>query len=196
MKFKKAALAAAALVPALLLAGCSHDEDPAYGAEPPAEAPTPVNPQFKKYQINTKDLLVETEKPFRRGAAVDAGGDKHFLDIQRKGCVYCDGKSTCKSPLLTDAVKYDPARRNLAKPATVAAAPAGNSILSRFRKGSSKDYSYYDLSRWERFCAGGWSMDSVDWKFVRSGKHPFPAELEATCKVPSRKMLRRHGFRL
>lgn len=193
MMGRVAALAAAAIA-AAMLSGCGSTEAPAAAPEP--EQPTSLNPQDKVPQTQARDMLVETEKYFRRGAAIDGAGDKHFLDMNRSDCVYCNGLPSCPSPLLASGVRYDPSKRNSPLPQARPSAPSGGSILSRFRKGSIKDYSYYELSRWERFCSGGWRMDSVDWKFVKSGRHPFPAELEATCKVPSRRMLRRHGFRI
>ncbi|MDD6318848.1 MAG: hypothetical protein PUA61_08375 [Succinatimonas hippei] len=179
---------------AVSLYGCKSNEQPVARYVPP-EQPTVLNPQDKTPQTRSRDLLVETEKNFRRGAAIDGGGDKHFLDINRTDCVYCGGLPDCPSPILTSKVKYDP--RHHEPRATASAPTRRSSILDRLYKGSSKDYSYYDLSRWERFCNGGWAMDSIDWKFVKnSKKHPFPVELQANCKVPSNRMLRRHGFKI
>lgn len=181
MKMHIAALCAAAAF-SLALAGCSHRED-ASAPEMEAEAPTPVNPQYKQMQVSTKDLRAEYEKAWRRGAAIDGGGGKHFLDA---GC-------SPSSPIASPSVKYDPFRRG-ASPAT---ARAGRSrFLDAVPVGAIKDYSYYELSRWQRFCDGGRGMDSLDWKFIRNWKkHPFPSEMLGSCRAPSDRTIRRHGVR-
>lgn len=166
---------------ALFISACSSNEEPKKPA-PPAEQPTSLNPQDKVPQTSTKDLVVEMEKAYRRGAGIDGEGDKHFLDAN------CNPANS--SPLIGNA-RYDRSHQD-SRPATY-----NSDIMSRFRQGSIKDYSYYELSRWERFCDYGHNMDRLDWKFIKEaaqGRHNFPTELSGKCNPPSDSQLRRHGL--
>ena len=45
-------------------------------------------------------------------------------------------------------------------------------------------YSFYELSRWERFCDGGKGMDEKDWEFVTK-ENTVPRNIIPDCNPPS-----------
>lgn len=49
-----------------------------------------------------------------------------------------------------------------------------------------KDYSDYDLGRWQRYCAGGKLMTYGDWDFIlkHGGDKGIPDTLSKTCRKP------------
>lgn len=159
------------------LFGCSSEEiEPLKMDESPAVAPTSLKPQMKVPQVNTRDLVVDVDVDARRGAAIEEGAAKHYLSKDEIGE---------NSPLLLSNVKYD--RRNpLSYENMVNAGNTGNGnttspdalklIQDNFNIGSISDYSYYELSRWQRFCNHGKNMDRLDWRFIKN-KTPRRAKL-------------------
>ena len=186
-----------ALPATLALSACSSKPDYSYQVTENAVAPTSLNPQTKNARVNEKDAVVYIDEDERRGAAIEQGSDKHFL--HKTG----DNGS---SPLISNNVKYnrqDPnAYVNTANSTNVNNKASDNTkktsgtsvsdatrqkILSRYKLGESKDYSFYELSRWQRFCDNGKNMDRLDWKFVKS-------YMLDTCELPSVEQLRKHGM--
>lgn len=193
-----------ALSATLALSACSSKPDYSYQVTENAVAPTSLNPQTKNARVNEKDAVVYIDEDERRGAAIEQGSDKHFL--HKTG----DNGS---SPLISNNVKYnrqDPnAYVNTANSTNVNNKASDNTkktsgtsvsdatrqkILSRYKLGESKDYSFYELSRWQRFCNNGKNMDRLDWKFVKSYNNVFPKYLLDTCELPSVEQLRKHGM--
>ena len=193
-----------ALSATLALSACSSKPDYSYQVTENAVAPTSLNPQTKNARVNEKDAVVYIDEDERRGAAIEQGSDKHFL--HKTG----DNGS---SPLISNNVKYnrqDPnAYVNTANSTNVNNKASDNTkktsgtsvsdatrqkILSRYKLGESKDYSFYELSRWQRFCDNGKNMDRLDWKFVKSYNNVFPKDMLDTCELPSVKQLRKHGM--
>ena len=193
-----------ALSATLALSACSSKPDYSYQVTENAVAPTSLNPQTKNARVNEKDAVVYIDEDERRGAAIEQGSDKHFL--HKTG----DNGS---SPLISNNVKYnrqDPnAYVNTANSTNVnnktsdnTKKPSGTSvsddkrseILGRYKLGESKDYSFYELSRWQRFCDNGKNMDRLDWKFVKSYNNVFPKDMLDTCELPSMEQLRKHGM--
>lgn len=179
------------------LSGCSSEEiEPFEMDESPAVAPTSLKPQMKVPQVNTRDLVVDVDVDARRGAAIEEGAAKHYLSKDEIGE---------NSPLLLSNVKYD--RRNpLSYENMVNAGNTGNSnitspdalklIQDNFNIGNISDYSYYELSRWQRFCNHGKNMDRLDWRFIKNKTHNFPKELLDKCNPPSKNQFKRYGFYL
>ena len=193
-----------ALSATLALSACSSKPDYSYQVTENAVAPTSLNPQTKNARVNEKDAVVYIDEDERRGAAIEQGSDKHFL--HKTG----DNGS---SPLMSNNVKYnrqDPnAYVNTANSTNVNNKASDNTkktsgtsvsdatrqkILSRYKLGESKDYSFYELSRWQRFCDNGKNMDRLDWKFVKSYNNVFPKDMLDTCELPSMEQLRKHGM--
>ena len=193
-----------ALSATLALSACSSKPDYSYQVTDNAVAPTSLNPQTKNARVNEKDAVVYIDEDERRGAAIEQGSDKHFL--HKTG----DNGS---SPLISNNVKYnrqDPnAYVNTANSTNVNNKASDNTkktsgtsvldatrqkILSRYKLGESKDYSFYELSRWQRFCDNGKNMDRLDWKFVKSYNNVFPKDMLDTCELPSMEQLRKHGM--
>lgn len=193
-----------ALSATLALSACSSKPDYSYQVTENAVAPTSLNPQTKNARVNEKDAVVYIDEDERRGAAIEQGSDKHFL--HKTG----DNGS---SPLISNNVKYnrqDPnAYVNTANSTNVNNKASDNTkktsgtsvsdatrqkILSRYKLGESKDYSFYELSRWQRFCDNGKNMDRLDWKFVKSYNNVFPKDMLDTCELPSVEQLRKHGM--
>ncbi len=58
--------------------------------------------------------------------------------------------------------------------------------LAKPAKGEATGYSYYELSRWERYCAG--NPDSLDIKFIKrvGGHDSLPAFLKDSCSPKKR----------
>ena len=193
-----------ALSATLALSACSSKPDYSYQVTENAVAPTSLNPQTKNARVNEKDAVVYIDEDERRGAAIEQGSDKHFL--HKTG----DNGS---SPLMSNNVKYnrqDPnAYVNTANSTNVNNKASDNTkktsgtsvsdatrqkILSRYKLGESKDYSFYEFSRWQRFCDNGKNMDRLDWKFVKSYNNVFPKDMLDTCELPSMEQLRKHGM--
>lgn len=193
-----------ALSATLALSACSSKPDYSYQVTDNAVTPTSLNPQTKNARVNEKDAVVYIDEDERRGAAIEQGSDKHFL--HKTG----DNGS---SPLISNNVKYnrqDPnAYVNTANSTNVNNKASDNTkktsgtsvsdatrqkILSRYKLGESKDYSFYELSRWQRFCDNGKNMDRLDWKFVKSYNNVFPKDMLDTCELPSVEQLRKHGM--
>ena len=193
-----------ALSATLALSACSSKPDYSYQVTENAVAPTSLNPQTKNARVNEKDAVVYIDEDERRGAAIEQGSDKHFL--HKTG-------DNGNSPLISNNVKYnrqDPnAYVNTANSTNVNNKASDNTkktsgtsvsdatrqkILSRYKLGESKDYSFYELSRWQRFCDNGKNMDRLDWKFVKSYNNVFPKDLLDTCELPSMEQLRKHGM--
>lgn len=193
-----------ALSATLALSACSSKPDYSYQVTENAVAPTSLNPQTKNARVNEKDAVVYIDEDERRGAAIEQGSDKHFL--HKTG----DNGS---SPLISNNVKYnrqDPnAYVNTANSTNVNNKASDNTkktsgtsvsdatrqkILSRYKLGESKDYSFYELSRWQRFCDNGKNMDRLDWKFVKSYNNVFPKDMLDSCELPSVEQLRKHGM--
>ena len=193
-----------ALSATLALSACSSKPDYSYQVTENAVAPTSLNPQTKNARVNEKDAVVYIDEDERSGAAIEQGSDKHFL--HKTG----DNGS---SPLISNNVKYnrqDPnAYVNTANSTNVNNKASDNTkktsgtsvsdatrqkILSRYKLGESKDYSFYELSRWQRFCNNGKNMDRLDWKFVKSYNNVFPKDMLDTCELPSVEQLRKHGM--
>ena len=193
-----------ALSATLALSACSSKPDYSYQVTDNAVAPTSLNPQTKNARVNEKDAVVYIDEDERRGAAIEQGSDKHFL--HKTG----DNGS---SPLISNNVKYnrqDPnayvntanstnvnnkASDNTKKTSATSVSDATRQkILSRYKLGESKDYSFYELSRWQRFCDNGKNMDRLDWKFVKSYNNVFPKDMLDTCELPSVEQLRKHGM--
>lgn len=193
-----------ALSATLALSACSSKPDYSYQVTDNAVAPTSLNPQTKNARVNEKDAVVYIDEDERRGAAIEQGADKHFL--HKTG-------DNGNSPLMSNNVKYnrqDPnAYVNTANNTNVnnntsdtSKKSSGTSvsdatrekILGRYKLGESKDYSFYELSRWQRFCNNGKNMDRLDWKFVKSYNNVFPKDMLDTCELPSVEQLRKHGM--
>lgn len=193
-----------ALSATLALSACSSKPDYSYQVTDNAVAPTSLNPQTKNARVNEKDAVVYIDENERRGAAIEQGSDKHFL--HKTG-------DNGNSPLISNNVKYnrqDPnAYVNTANSTNVNNKASDNTkktsgtsvsdttrqkILSRYKLGESKDYSFYELSRWQRFCDNGKNMDRLDWKFVKSYNNVFPKDMLDTCELPSVEQLRKHGM--
>lgn len=192
-----------ALSATLALSACSSKPDYSYQVTENAVAPTSLNPQTKNARVNEKDAVVYIDEDERRGAAIEQGSDKHFL--HKTG-------DNGNSPLISNNVKYnrqDPnAYVNTATNVNNKAADnskqqsSGTSvsdatrekILGRYKLGESKDYSFYELSRWQRFCNNGKNMDRLDWKYVKSYNNIFPQDMYDTCQLPSVEQLRKHGM--
>lgn len=193
-----------ALSATLALSACSSKPDYSYQVTENAVAPTSLNPQTKNARVNEKDAVVYIDEDERRGAAIEQGSDKHFL--HKTG-------DNGNSPLISNNVKYnrqDPnAYVNTANSTNVNNKASDNTkktsgtsvsdatrqkILSRYKLGESKDYSFYELSRWQRFCDNGKNMDRLDWKFVKSYNNVFPKDMLDTCELPSVEQLRKHGM--
>lgn len=193
-----------ALSATLALSACSSKPDYSYQVTDNAVAPTSLNPQTKNARVNEKDAVVYIDEDERRGAAIEQGSDKHFL--HKTG-------DNGNSPLISNNVKYnrqDPnAYVNTANSTNVNNKASDNTkktsgtsvsdatrqkILSRYKLGESKDYSFYELSRWQRFCDNGKNMDRLDWKFVKSYNNVFPKDMLDTCELPSVEQLRKHGM--
>lgn len=193
-----------ALSATLALSACSSKPDYSYQVTDNAVAPTSLNPQTKNARVNEKDAVVYIDEDERRGAAIEQGSDKHFL--HKTG-------DNGNSPLMSNNVKYnrqDPnAYVNTANSTNVNNKASDNTkktsgtsvsdatrqkILSRYKLGESKDYSFYELSRWQRFCDNGKNMDRLDWKFVKSYNNVFPKDMLDTCELPSVEQLRKHGM--
>lgn len=192
-----------ALSATLALSACSSKPDYSYQVTENAVAPTSLNPQTKNARVNEKDAVVYIDEDERRGAAIEQGSDKHFL--HKTG-------DNGNSPLISNNVKYnrqDPnayvntanstnvnkASDNTKKPSETSVSDATRQkILSRYKLGESKDYSFYELSRWQRFCDNGKNMDRLDWKFVKSYNNVFPKDMLDTCELPSVEQLRKHGM--
>ena len=193
-----------ALSATLALSACSSKPDYSYQVTENAVAPTSLNPQTKNARVNEKDAVVYIDEDERRGAAIEQGSDKHFL--HKTG----DNGS---SPLISNNVKYnrqDPnAYVNTANSTNVNNKASDNTkktsgtsvsdatrqkILSRYKLGESKDYSFYELSRWQRFCDNGKNMDRLDWKFVKSYNNVFPKDMLDTCELASMEQLRKHSM--
>lgn len=188
-----------ALSATLALSACSSKPDYSYQVTENAVAPTSLNPQTKNARVNEKDAVVYIDDDERRGAAIEQGSDKHFL--------HKTGDSG-NSPLMSNNVKYnrqDPKSyvnstnnpNNFEKQANLGTKVSDekrSEILGRYKLGESKDYSYYALSRWQRFCDNGKNMDRLDWKFVKSYNNVFPKDMLDTCELPSVEQLRKHGM--
>lgn len=193
-----------ALSATLALSACSSKPDYSYQVTDNAVAPTSLNPQTKNARVNEKDAVVYIDEDERRGAAIEQGSDKHFL--HKTG----DNGS---SPLISNNVKYNrqnpnayvntanstnvnnKASDNTKKTSGTSVSDATRQkILSRYKLGESKDYSFYELSRWQRFCDNGKNMDRLDWKFVKSYNNVFPKDMLDTCELPSVEQLRKHGM--
>ena len=170
----------------------------------------------KDIRTQTKDLTLEQIPTVRRGAAYDEGSYKHMLST-------ADYKNT-QSPMMSPNVVYDRAKYGTYKTeqqqalnraianGDVSVDKDGNIITKSKHKafsaydapyndvfrhmsnGSSNDYSFYELSRWERFCNGGKNMDKRDWAFVKAHKNAFPIELQRSCEAPSHRDLIKHRF--
>ncbi len=209
---KKLLLSCVALTVMATLTGCSSDEiinEPVKSAQ----APTSLNPHLKNIQVNSKDATLEYENNVRRGAAIDQDGVKHFLSAT----------SNSSSPMLMNNVKYnrlsDEAYANrtnnnssskssvksgnekneplLRKRATALKGYSGDVkkfIADNFTTGEVKDYSYYEMLRWQRFCNAGLGMDKKDWAFVKNKNNVFPEELVEKCTPPHNRILKRKGF--
>ena len=165
-------------------------------------------------KLTSKDLIVTHIDDKQLGAAVSQGGYKHVL--------FNDDNLNGKRDNLDANVRYDRARAYTQ--ANNGTASKLNSVLSHddlnkemdlskvdsdellteankqllkdlnFKTASTKDYSYYELGRWERFCNAGKNMDRRDWTFVKKNKERFPIELLDRCSFPSMKTLAKHGI--
>lgn len=171
----------------LSIVACSSNEDITINEEP-AVAPTSLNPQMKPRLVNTRDAVIQPDSDIRRGAAIEEGSRKHYLAKD----------SFDTSPLIKNNMKYD--RRNNASYANMINASNSNKdtsfISDNFKLGKLSDYSYYNLSRWQRFCNKGKGMDRLDWKFVKNPNNLFPAELLEKCNAPSRALFKRYGMKI
>ncbi len=174
-------LALAALAfSASLVSGCAtqkpHADSQQKSAATPAEDKgfTPIN-----YSHNR--LTVAKRSSSLAGAGCNAGGVVHVVDINP--CpAHCAGG--IQPPI--KHVKY-------LRPEDVPAEHA-----SQDTKGSSetdksgqtpdlrKDYSYYDLGRWQRYCDGGRLMTYADWDFIlkHGGDKGLPKEMVEKCRKP------------
>ncbi|MGN0901717.1 MAG: hypothetical protein ACI4M9_00400 [Succinivibrio sp.] len=184
---------------ASVLAGCSSEVEMYEEEQRPPIAPTSIKPQNKILQVNTLDPVIDADIDVRRGAAIEEGGAKHYLSKEEIGD---------NSPLLQPNVKYDrrnpqsytnmsDMRQNTSYESNVGKEEneAKQKILRNFQIGSIQDYSYYELSRWQRFCDHGKDMNVHDWRFVKKKNHLFPRELLDKCIPPSETQSKRYGFR-
>lgn len=204
---KKLLISCVALTVMATLTACSSDE---IEAEPlkPAQAPTSLNPHLKNIQVNSKDATLEYENNVRRGAAIDQDGVKHFLS----------STSASSSPMLMNNVKYNrqaqeayanrvsnntdkgvskkeiPFERKRATALKGYTGDVQKFIQKNFKTGETKDYSYYELVRWQRFCNAGLGMDKKDWSFVKNKANLFPEDLVEKCTPPHNRLLKRKGF--
>lgn len=176
------------LVFSTLLLGCSSNKTIEDFGNSEAVAPTSLNPQEKAQHTHTRDYNVLKDLDMRRGAGIEQGARKHFLSVSKD-----------KSKLLNSNVKYDRKHTphdSLNSNNFIDNGNNGNFLYHNFKIGSIKDYSYYELSRWQRFCNKSKNMDHRDWRFVNDRSHVFPEELVETCQIPSKKQMKKHGFKM
>ncbi|WP_295352101.1 hypothetical protein [uncultured Succinivibrio sp.] len=134
----------------------------------------------------SRELTMSYYTDERRSAAIEEGGFKHTLGMNNP--LY-------KGDEFPQNVRYDLSKRY-----------NGQSDANGYKKvpvtavfnpnKNSKDYSYYELGRWQRLCDGsnGKNMDRLDWRFVKRNKDAFPMDLLDTCVMPSSEVLSRHGI--
>lgn len=148
------------------------------------------NPGFKKYLAKDKGDRISRELTLsyyadeRRSAAIEEGGFKHTL---------ANRNEQFNPEQYPSNVRYDLNRRYTYNTPTA----HNSNVHDLFKTASIKDYSYYELGRWQRLCDGtnGRNMDRLDWRFVKRNKNKFPIEILDNCKLPSTEVLSRHGIR-
>ena len=147
-------------------------------------------PKFK--QKLAKDKAVRTGRELtlsyyadeRRSAAIEEGGYRHTLG---------NNNPNFNSEIYPANVRYDLKHRNSFLTPVIK-----NRVKDSFGTSShTKDYSYYELGRWQRLCDGtnGRTMDKLDWRFVKRNQNRFPIELMDGCMLPTTAVLSKHGIR-
>ena len=195
---KKLSLMVVALSTAVLGTGCSifgGDDKPA--PEDCCNNSVEIDPAVEhklaveKIERITREDTVSYYYDERRSAAIVAGGYKHTLGVNNYNF---------KSDEYSDNVKYDLSKRykdfkGLNSLSDEMAVPV-SALFTPSKK--VKDYSYYELGRWQRLCGGlnGESMDKKDWAFVRYNRKAFPADLLDSCRLPAGDVLAKHGFKV
>lgn len=202
---KKFFLPLALAVGACILSACSSSVDEEQARQAQDDEVTAVfnlKAHTKDVRVGTRDLTLEYLVNKRFGAAINQGGYKHVL---------AQNDLNEDSPLLSPRVKYDRTLRSekvhfetldlnedpLKKLKTHKIGEHANPyypILDDFGVGEVKDYSVYNLSRWERFCNYGLGMDKRDWDFVKKHQKEFPQELRENCAPPDLNRLKKHGL--
>lgn len=131
-----------------------------------------------------RELTLSYYADERRSAAIEEGGYKHTLG---------NNNPNFNAEVYTANVRYDLKHRNSFLTPVIK-----NRVKDSFGTTShTKDFSYYELGRWQRLCDGtnGRSMDKLDWRFVKRNQTRFPIELMDSCMLPTTAVLSKHGIR-
>lgn len=187
---RKITLIATGLSVVLLATACTTKPNSTLHSSLDYENALERNPGYKKQLVKDKTDRISRELTLsfyadeRRSAAIEEGGFKHTLSNRNE---------QFNPEQYPSNVRYDLKRRNSYN----ASAAQNNDVHEIFKTASIKDYSYYELGRWQRLCDGtnGRNMDRLDWRFVKRNKNRFPIELLDNCKLPSTDILSRHGIR-
>lgn len=187
---RKITLIATGLSVVLLATACTTKPNSTLHSSIDYENALERNPSYKKQLAKDKTDRISRELTLsfyadeRRSAAIEEGGFKHTL---------ANRNEEFNPEQYPSNVRYDLKRRNTYN----APAAQNNDVQDIFKTASIKDYSYYELGRWQRLCDGtnGRNMDRLDWRFVKRNKNKFPIEILENCKLPSTEVLARHGIR-
>ncbi len=147
---------------ACFLIGCSSK------TEEVTEQPAPKVADSYRVAIN-RDLVVLKRDEGRGGAAMRQPGWEHYLAND------------------TDNINYKLPNKNAGGFPPLNTDPVTHALSTNLSNSSSgKAYSYYELSRWHRYCNNGEGMDGNDWKFIHTeGESNVPSELIENCTPPS-----------
>ena len=145
-----------------VLIGCSSKTEEA------SVRPAPQVATAYRVAIN-RDLVVLKRDEGRGGAAMRQPGWEHYLAND------------------TDNINYNLANKAAGGFPPLNTDPVTHALNANLSNGSSgKAYSYYELSRWRRYCNNGEGMDGNDWKFIHTeGESNVPSELIENCTPPS-----------
>lgn len=164
------------IVGVVFMAGCTSSPEPE-----PAKDVTVV--ETKQARV-TRGLTLSWDNIGRGGAAIRQPGYIHVLG---------DGN------LHTSEAKAHLPVADMESPYTVNNAIAAVTEIDKNTKANSalaiadkkhqnikQGYSFYELSRWERYCNAGIGMDEADWHFVteNGGAKGIPDILTDSCSLP------------
>lgn len=137
-------------------------------------------PEASKTNRVNRDLTLAWETSDLGGAAYRQAGYVHVL---HEDALWAPGSNASGSGSASGTNQTMP--KEAAAPSVAESLAVFKSIQDSDDKQTNKSYSFYELSRWERFCEAGKGMDEKDWLFVREeGLDNIPSDALAKCVPP------------
>lgn len=164
------------IVGVVFMAGCTSSPEPE-----PAKDVTVV--ETKQARV-TRGLTLSWDNIGRGGAAIRQPGYIHVLGDGNLHAL--EAKANLPVADMESPYTVNNAIAAVTEIDKNTKANSALAIADKKHQNIKQGYSFYELSRWERFCNAGIGMDEADWHFVteNGGAKGIPDILTDSCSLP------------